>query len=244
MKRILMLVSLLISTYAVSEQKIDSITICTPEWELYTEKGGKGLYHDLWREIFEGTGVKVTVQYAPFVRCESSVIDGQEVYDAYPGGYDSVEAVIPKWHLGLDWLTIVYKKGRINKWEGQESLVNKRVIWERGYKYDEAGVVNVPVDVHEYDSGNLSLALAMLIKDRVDFLIDYQPALRKQIKDLNLADRLVILPDVIKGPKYYMAFRNNDKGKKLAKVWDKGMERLNNSGKLKKLYEAYGDPSY
>lgn len=243
MKKIFLVVFFLMPVYAASEEKIDSITICTPEWESYSQQDGVGLYHDVWREVFGAAGIKIIIKYAPFIRCASS-IEIKKLYDAFPGGYDSVPGLIPKWHIGVDWLTVAYKKGHIEKWEGQKTLTNKRVMWERGYKFDEAGVVTVPVKVHEYDSGNLTVALTMLVKDRVDFVIDYKPAIEKQMMDLKLTDALSTLPDIIKGPKYYMVFTDTYRGKKLSEIWDKGMERLNRSGKLKDIYQSYGNPTF
>jgi len=38
--------------------------------------------------------------------------------------------------------------------------------------------------------------------------------------------------------KFYPLFRNDDKGKRLSKVFDKGMQKLYNSGVLEKIYKG------
>jgi len=52
------------------------------------------------------------------------------------------------------------------------------------------------------------------------------------------------VPDAIAGPKYYMIFAETERGRKLAEIWDREMERLRKSGQLQKMYKKYGDLSY
>lgn len=137
---------------------------------------------------------------------------------------------------------MVYKKGTIPKWEGQASLKNKIVSWERGYNFHKEGVVRVSVRLHEFSK--LENALKMLAEGRVGFILDYHMAINRIARELGIADQVGIVPDVIKGPKYYMVFSGTEKGRKLSQVWDKGMERLHGSGQLRKMYEQYEDTAY
>ena len=41
-----------------------------------------------------------------------------------------------------------------------------------------------------------------------------------------------------------MVFSDTEKGRRLAKIWDRSMERLYKSGKLQKMYSAYEDEAY
>lgn len=244
-KILLMCIILQISTYAIAGTEVSTIKICTPEWEYYTQKDGVGLYHELWKEIYEPAGVKPIVSYIPYKRCKIEVPDAQKkyVFDAYPGGYkETTPGLKPKWHIGIDLLTVAYKKNSNNKWNDQASLENKIVAWQRGFSFDKYGTVKVKVSVQEFDK--LKSALKMLSTDRIDFILDYEYAIEKFLKELNLANQVVVVPSAITGPKYYMIFQQTERGRELAEIWDKGMERLHKSGKLQKMYEAYGDKSY
>ena len=41
-----------------------------------------------------------------------------------------------------------------------------------------------------------------------------------------------------------MIFHDTEKSKKLLRIWDRGMERLQKSGKLHELYKKYEDLAY
>lgn len=242
-KLLLAVIVLLLSTSGIAAGQVKSIDICTTEWEYYTQKDGKGLYHELWKDIFESAGVKLNIKYHPFKRCEKVVRNVTlKQYDAYPAGYPAAGVTVPKWHIGVDLMTVIYKKGTIVKWMGQASLENRRVAWERGFDLDKAGVIKVKVEIQEFSK--LENAMKMLVNGRIDFILDYIQATRDMVKKLDIADQVEILPDVIGGFKYYMIFRDTERGKELAEIWDKGMERLHTSGQLHKMYEQYEDLAY
>ncbi|MCP4108631.1 MAG: amino acid ABC transporter substrate-binding protein [Desulfobacteraceae bacterium] len=162
--------------------------------------------------------------------------------DGYCGGWEAEGVIIPKWHIGIEFVTVSCLKGTIKEWKSQESLANKKVAWERGFGWDEVGIVTVKVKLHEFTK--LEHAMKMLIRRRIDFILDYQQRTEKVVKELGISDQVEILPNIMKGPKYYMVFASTEKGKKLVEIWDKEMERLHKSGQLHKMYEQWGDSTY
>lgn len=229
----------------VSASQPDSVKICTPEWELYTQKDGTGLYHELWAAVFKPVGIHVDVNYVPFKRCVKRFSNTNikvNDYDAYAGGYGKEGDIIPHWHIGADLLTVAYRNGKFEKWIGEAMLQGQRVGWERGFEYDKYGVVNVKVQLKEFSK--LKSGIQMLASDRIDFLLDYSTAIEKTVTELGLSSQIVMVPDVMVGPKYYMIFSDTEKGRTLAKIWDERMEQLNKAGKLSKMFRAYGDKAY
>lgn len=220
------------------------IRICTPEWLKYTPKDGPGLYTDLWKEIYASEGITPELKYFPYKRIVKMFERGKVDCDAYPGGYESQELILPLWHIGIDKLTVVYKKGISVKWEGQISMKGKVVMWERGYDFDKHGIVEVDVKVSEYNSGSLESALKMLTLGRADFVIDYHNTIQETLNTSNISDLLEIRSNVINGPKYYMMFAKTNRGKRFAEIWDNRMDRLYKSGRLSEMYKRYGDPTY
>ena len=246
-----LLVPLLLLSFGANASQPDSVKICTPEWEFYTQKDGTGLYHELWAAVFKSAGISVDVKYVPFKRCVKSFSNSKKKtetntktndYDAYAGGYGKEGDIVPHWHIGVDLLSVAYKKGRIEKWTGEAMLKGQRVGWERGFEYDKYGVVNVKVQLKEFSK--LKSGIQMLASDRIDFLLDYSTAIQKNVSELGLTGQIVMEPDVIPGPKYYMIFSDTEKGRALSKIWDAGMERLNKAGKLNKMFSAYEDKAY
>lgn len=73
-----------------------TITICTPEWDGYTQQNGKGLYHDLWRMVYQPKNINIEVRYTPFIRCESLFKTKKyHEFDVYTAGYAGVFKDIP-----------------------------------------------------------------------------------------------------------------------------------------------------
>ncbi len=246
-----LLVPLLLLSVGVNASQPNSVRICTPEWEFYTQKDGRGLYHELWAAVFKSAGISVDVKYVPFKRCVKSFSNSKKKtdtntksndYDAYAGGYGKEGDIVPHWHIGVDLLSVAYKKGRIEKWTGETMLKGQRVGWERGFEYDKFGVVNVKVQLKEFSK--LKSGIQMLASGRIDFLLDYSTAINKTVAELDLSSQIVMVPDVMPGPKYYMIFSDTEKGRALSKIWDAGMERLNKAGMLNKMYSVYEDKAY
>lgn len=242
MKLLTYFFALIASVSAFAEGEPTSIKICTPEWEYYTQKDGTGLYHELWDEIYTKSGVTVELEYAPYKRCDE-YISGNNSYDAFPGDYVGTEKkLITKHELGVDWVSVAYRKDTIKKWTGESQLEGKRVAWERGYNFNTSGVITAKVEASDFT--NLDAALKMLNAGRLDFIVDYEQALNEKIKELELDNNLIVSPNVIKGPKYYMTFTNTERSKKLIEIWDREMAKLKKSGKLQELYGKYEDPTY
>jgi len=233
-------ITVLVSFLFVSAQEITSISIYTPEWEGYSDKDGTGLYHELWKKVFEAEGIALNITYAPYIRCEAMAAEGHPDIDAYPGAYDGMEnLIIPEWHIGIDILSVAYKTGTIPSWTDQSVLEGKVVSWERGFYFDNYGIITANVQLHEFD--DKTNAMQMLVNDRLDYIVDYSDELIEIAEELSISDKIVVADDVIAGPKYYFSFVNNEKGKKLAEIWDAGMAKLSASGELVKIFEKYGE---
>ncbi len=242
LRLMLLLTACLFATEAMAVELLKTVRICTPAWDDYTQPDGTGLYHELWQEIFAESGIHIEVVYAPFKRCENSVLKAPfKRYDAYPAGYEGRGGLNPIWHLGIDLLTVAYRKGALSRWVGEGQLENKPVAWLRGYDFGKH-VLKVPV--REYEVSQIEQGLEMVSVGRVDFVLDYADNIRKHVEQLDLGSKIEIAEDVIIGPKYYMIFAKSAKGQELAEVWDRGMMRLYEAGKLTEMYKRYNDLAY
>ncbi|MDG9670546.1 transporter substrate-binding domain-containing protein [Hahella sp. CR1] len=220
-----------------------TIRICTPIWEGYTNPDGTGLYHELWKLIYEDNGVSVEVSYMPPKRCQANVQTAKLNFDAFPGAYKGMRDIyLPRWHIYVGSLSVAHLKGTIDHWIGQEQLRGQRVSWEPNSGFDQSGILTVPVQVHEFV--DIDAALKMLDLRRIDYILDYEERLVDAVIDTRLAHRVVIQKDVIPGAKFYLGFRYDDEGRKFAEIWDREMDRLMESGKLKELFSRFNDPTF
>ena len=241
MKKIVaIIVVLLASTHLAWGIEVTEINICAVEALGLMEKDGTGMWNELINKIFLDNNIIVNVSYKPYRRCEKNL--KAKSVDAVPGVYPEPDFLIPKHYLGIDLITVIFKKGKIEKWRGQETLRDKIVSWKMGYDMDKHGVITVPIRKHEYYSQQG--AIKMLLLDRIDFLLDYQPEIGILLDELNLSDQIDTLDQAIQGGEYFLGFSKTPKGKRLVEIFDREMEKLKSSGELHKLYETVGDPSY
>ncbi len=121
------------------------------------------------------------------------------------------------------------------KWNGEATLKNSVLSWIRKYNYNEyLSIKPKRIEiVDKRDSG-----IKMMMKERVDFFIDNSYDMEATIEEMGL-DRNLFEIKFIKFLNLYFCFVNDDKGKKLASMYDKNFKTLIQNGKIKKLYEEY-----
>lgn len=238
----LILVFTLVSS-ALCEDKIP-FTIVVEAWENYSEKDGTGMYHDLWRAAFEESEYVPQFKYQPFIRSlvtfnanEAEGIGGVYVHQL------TNDYLIPKWHLGWGYLSVIASKENPSDSFDIKQLEGKRVAWVRGYEFDVAGCVTIDIKLTEVRT--TEIGLKMLEAGRIDYLIDY--VANKEglaiFEDVN-PDNFTIYSQVIKDAPYYFAVQNSKKGRDVVKLWDAKMSELYQSGELERLYQKYLSESY
>jgi polar amino acid transport system substrate-binding protein len=192
------------------------------------------LYFDIIRAVFEPEGVKVSRQLMPYARAVETVQTKKA--DAVVGTYaDEVDgAVYPKWHFSADDVSALTLKGGAVKITGEKSLQGKRVAWLRGYDYDDYIEQKMTVTVLDKRDN----AINMLLRKRIDVFLDNPADTTATIEEMKL-DMAKFDLKVIKYLDLYLAFAGTDKGRALAKIWDKNFKKLLDSGKLKVMFKKY-----
>jgi polar amino acid transport system substrate-binding protein len=237
MKLTNLMCSLLLSFTCVFSfgQKITSVSIVTDEWENCTNANFTGLYFDIIRAVFDQDKIEISIKIEPYAR---SIVDvtskkADMLIGAYKGELSSV--LYPKWHLSADDVVACFVKGSINSWNGEKTLEGKRVSWIREYNYDKYILVKMnPLVVDKREN-----AINLLLKKRTDIFIDNRFDITATIKDMGLDAGQFDLR-LIKYLNLYVCFTDNEKGKSLAATWDKNMEKLLKSNKIKPLFEEWG----
>ena len=234
---------MLVILFPISAAAVDSVRIATPVWDGYTNEDGTGFYHQLFEAIFGPKNVKTSFIYTPFTRAQKLILEGGA--DAVPAAYAEPArgTVYPHWHMGTDFVSALYKESVIPEWRGQDSLAGKTVGWVRGYQFDEFGVVTA--DVNRYRLRTIESGLKMLKRDRIDVLLDYESEISPAAEKIGLCISCEFISEnTLPGLKLYMEFANSEKGRALAKIFDEGMEKLYQQGKLQKWFLQYDGAEY
>ena len=129
---------------------------------------------------------------------------------------------------------MLFKKNKLNQWNGQETLKNKRIGWIKGYSYDD--YLEVPVIKKEFSKREN--ILRHLDKGQIDFFMDtrhdVESVLNKGIIDVS---RYTV--ETVLELERYLVFANNKKGQKLKKIFDHRFPRLVKSGEIEKLFAKW-----
>lgn len=224
-----------LSIVFVFSQNISEITVVTEEWEDCTNKDLSGLYFDILREVFEPEGISLNVKFEPYARSLETI--KSKSADIVVGVYkDELENVIyPKLHFGADDVVVCFMKEKNIRWNGEATLKDSVLSWIRKYNYNEyLSIKPKRIEiVDKRDSG-----IKMMMKKRVDFFIDNSYDMEATIEEMGL-DRSLFDIKFIKFLNLYFCFVNDEKGKRLANMYDKNFKTLIQNGKIKKLYEEY-----
>lgn len=238
LKRIIILI-LLASICQYTLAKVDKIVVASEEWEGATNKDGTGLYWDIIKEVFQSEGVEVVFQIYPYERAVHMVETGEA--DAWCGSYADEEefAIYPKYHFDYDLVTALFLKKYEADWKGEESLKGKNVGWIRGYDYDQY----LKVEMKSRELSNRSSALKLIAKERMDYFLDAQVEIESALAK-NLIDKSLITTKELLKLKLFLAFIKSPKGKELIKIWDRKIEEMIKSGRLKKIYAKHDYADY
>ena len=217
-----------------SPASLGPIRLASEEWDEYTEANGQGLAWDILREVFEPQGIKLDIRSVPYTR-SVGLVQRAEV-DAQVGAYrgESVGLLYPRWNYDTDH---IYALGLAsNPAPTLATLGSYRLVWVRGYKYQEY----LP-NVQRFNEIRRRIGiLPMLSYNRADYYIDALTEVDyvlSQAKDPSLFKRshLAELP-------LYLGFAKSERGRALSEMFDRRMEELVKNGRLRAIFERWQQP--
>ncbi|MBN1981866.1 MAG: transporter substrate-binding domain-containing protein [Chitinivibrionales bacterium] len=206
-------------------------------WPEVTNNDGTGLFFDVIRMVYEPAGITMKYEIMPYARTNEMVKKLEA--DAWVASFLNEQdyPLYPKWHFDRVPQVAVFKKETEKNWKGETTLTGKKVAWNRGFNLDK--FIKVKVNLTEVNG--TENGMNMLEKGRVEFYVNAKPDIEKFVESAKFdmsnyqVEHLLFL-------NLYMAYSNNERGKYFKEVWDKRMEELVKSPKLKELYEKYKYP--
>ena len=210
------------------------IIMASEEWTNATNRDGTGLYWDIFRAVYEPLGIKTKFIIQSY---EGSVkLVKKNRVDAAVGIYpDPIQgALFSQYPFVKDYVLVLFKKNKLNQWNGQESLQNKKVAWIKGYAYDD--YLEVPVIKKEFS--NRDSILRHLENDQVDFFLDTRNDMESVLnKDIVEVSRYTV--ETVLELDRYLVFADNQKGRKLKKIFDYRFPDLVKSGEIERLFAKW-----
>ena len=212
----------------------EAVRLASEPVPIFCESETKGFWPELLRKVFEPRGYEVEIQMVPFARGTKMVEEGQidgllTVYSAFIRN-----TFVPRWHVGMDNISAITLASRDVEWNGPETLRGKRVIWIRGYDYDE--FIDVPMAKNEVTSKES--AIAMLERKRALFYLDNKRIVEILLREMKLPEETFrVFP--IMDMKLFVGFHDGVRQRELARIFDEEMDRLHASGELRRLAAAH-----
>ena len=230
----LLMLSALSGAQAQSELP-GEIRLASEVWEAYTEADGSGLGWDVMREVFEPAGVRLDIHSVPYTRSVGLVQRGEA--DAWVGSYrDEVEGPVfyPKHPYDRDQIVALGLKDK--PVPTLDSLGKYRLVWVRGYGYEEY----LP-NVRDYREVQRRVGiLGMLELGHADFYIDARPEV-DQVLDRTDKPQQYKVTNLMQLP-LYLGFADTPRGHILAELFDQRMMQLVASGELRPIFARWQQP--
>jgi polar amino acid transport system substrate-binding protein len=210
------------------------IILASEEWLNATNRDGTGLYWDIFRAVYEPVGIKTKFIIRSYKGSVSLVKKkkADAAVGIYPEGIQG--ALFSKFPFIKDYVLVLFKKNKLNSWNGQETLTDKKIGWIKGYAYDE--YLEVPVVKKEYTTREYILQL--LDKDQVDFFMDTRNDV-ESVLNKGIIDPSRYTVETVLELERYLVFADNKKGKEFKKIYDHRFPHLVRSGEIEKLFAKW-----
>ncbi len=219
---------------ALADSLPEEIILASEELANATNKDGTGLYWDIFRAVYEPVGIKTkfiirsyngSVSLVKKRQADAAVgIRPEKIQGALSSAYPFVK----------EYILVLFKKSRLNQWDGQETLKNKTVGWIKGYPYDE--YLEVPVIKKEF--ANREKILRQLDQDQIDFFMDRRNDV-ESVLNRGIIDVSRYTVETVLELERYLVFADNHKGKELKKIFDLRFPFLVESGELDRLFAKW-----
>ena len=219
---------------------LERIVSTGPSWDSFTNRDGTGLYHEILSAVFTPYDIRVEHRYTNANRGLHLIRKGlADLYTCSVSTLEFKDLMLARYPMYEGKFYAVYKKTRINKWQGTVSLTDKRVVWRRGYYSPQE--FDSSFYVLETDSG--AAALAQLILGRADFYIDDLNLIRDSIAASTFPFSEKEYEIRLVGSRtYHPVFKNSTRGRQILGMYDKRIEALHRSGQLRKIFDKWQHP--
>jgi len=229
----------------------DDIIMGSGDWCPYVcdpsiHDGANGYLADIAKIIFEDAGHSFTIKYMPFARALSFAREGK--ITGIPGIYmgDAPDLIFPSAPQGIGINTFYVRRESPWTFKGTDSFSTvTRLGVIRDYYYgDEVHefIKRFPSKIDILHGNNPQVrSLIKLQRGRIDAWIEDNQVAQYNINRMKLEGEIVPAGTVGNELDVYIAFSPHvENARKYSRLITEGIERLRQSGDLKRILDAYG----
>lgn len=177
----------------------------------------------------------VETRLAPWSRCKAMILNGRA--DCMPAAYltpGDDRWSYPERPIDVDETAVVFMPNQVKKWRGLSTLRGKKVVWPRGYNFQNY----LALEVHWTEIDQAEQGWAMVERGRADFYMDILPEIEKYAKE-NEAEVSNFEIKKAFDMKTYVRFGTGPRTAELVALYDSGLKRLLESGELESLFRKW-----
>lgn len=231
-KKAVVLVFLLLTPFCWAKTP-EPLVVASALWPPnFVNEAGDGIYQQILREIYPNYALQYV--YTTYARSKHMVSAGKA--DLWLVSYIAEEpwALYPKHAHDADLIAAVHLKE--TPWQGISSLTGQPVSWISEYGFEKY----LPqLQMQYYEVPDLDVAIKILLAGRIHYVLDDIWGIEAYLQNHpDVKAQMTVQPFALM--KLYPAFKHTDKGRRLAKQWDKAMARLI-KGRLQTLYRHAGE---
>jgi polar amino acid transport system substrate-binding protein len=231
--------------------RAETLIIAGDEWcpvNCAADSARPGIFVELAREVFAEVGIDVEYQTMNWARTLQLVRRGEVNAAVGAGIEDAPDFVFHDAPLALSRNCFYTLPGSTWHWTGIASLESQRLGVINDYSYGDE--LNAYINTHRNNrariqlaSGDRALALSVgkLMRNRLDVVLEnqwvIQSLLSKQGDTGKLRDAGCRSPDVPIYLGFSPALKNSQR---YVKIFNQGLKRYRDNGRLQGLFEAYG----
>jgi ABC-type amino acid transport substrate-binding protein len=213
------------------------VRVVSPSWPGLTNPDGTGLYFDILRAVYQPRGLRLSHLIVPWKRAKQMLLHRRA--DLLPAAYltpDQDQWLYPRQPLDVDQVLAVRRAGG-PAWQGQQSLEGRRVVWPRGYNFQN--YLRVAVEWREINDP--AQGWAMVAKGRADFYLDIAAEIQAfRRRPGQPPPGLAVQP--VLAVRTYLRLARRPRARRLIAIYDQALPRLRQSGRLRELFERWGAP--
>ena len=237
MFRILLLLVILFT--ALASKAKQPVIWATEAWPNFSETNGNGLYHEIMKAVFEPRDFNLVINYVPWKRSLFKVEHSEaDITGAMPKNETFYFSQFP---ILKQPKSILFSNPLLNN-VTLDQLSNYIGTW--GNNYEDVLFSDADKDYFKgFPSADRDAALKLVVHGRADYYLDARTLIELSLVDLNknMPEKKFQIHD-IGYFELFMVFSKNAKGREMKSIFDKGIKRLLDSGKLESLYLKYNVP--
>lgn len=187
-----------------------TLRLVTEEWPALidnTTEGADGILWDISRDVLEGMGYQVEIEFVPWKRAQRLVLEGKR--DGIVGiGFTRDRGDrfrFPAHHLLISETAVFSRRDRHVPYTGVASLAGLKVGVSPGYSYSSE--VREATHFEKVDMPAIDSGLKMLMLGRVDAILVNRYVAWSEAERMGIAGQLVASEQAISGGPVYLAFR-------------------------------------